>query len=117
MDKWIEEQKSEYYYFMRKQQFKQMYSGTLDVMKFLGDFDANFYNKLLEEIIVHHVDGKPKIDEQLKVLYQKVIELFDRFRIIVYLDEVMRYRDTAKKFTSGNVISVSKGGDEAAKKI
>lgn len=117
MDKWIEEQKSEYNYLMRKQQFKQMYCGTLDVMKFLGDFDANFYNKLLEEIIVYYVDGKPKVDEQLKVLYQKVIELFDRFRIIVYLDEVLRYRDTAKKFTSGNVISVSKGGDEASKKI
>jgi hypothetical protein len=117
IDSWITESKSEYNYFMRKQQFKAKYCGTQDIIKFLGDFDEMFYNKLLEEIIAQGVDGKPKIDEQLKVLYSKVIELFDRFRIIVYLDEVVRYRDTARKFTSGRVISVGREGDEASRRI
>lgn len=117
MDKWVEESKAEYNYNMRKQQFKAQYCGTQDIMSMLGDFDAAFYNRLLEDIISWSVDGVPKVDEQLHVLYTKVLELFDRFRIIVYLDEVTRYRETAKKFMNGKVIQVSKGGDEASKKV
>ncbi len=117
MDKWVEESKADYNYNTRKNQFKMQYCGTQDIMSMLGDFDSSFYNRLLEDIIVWSVDGTPKVDEQLGVLYTKVLELFDRFRIIVYLDEVIRYRDTAKKFTRGKVVQLSKGEDDASKKV
>jgi len=113
MDRWIHEQKSEHNYSMRKTQFKMKYCGERDIFKFLGDFDAAFYDRLLAEIIVWKVDGTPKVDEQLKVLYEKVVELFDRFRIIVYLEEVILYREIAKKFSGGVVVKVSKDAVKA----
>lgn len=115
VDKWIQDSKAEYNYDVKKQQFKRRYCGAENLRRFIGEFDPTFYMRLVVDIITQKIDGVPKIDKELARLYDKVIEEFDKFGAIIYIGDVLKYKDTAKKFSNGKVVKSADGNKFTSK--
>jgi len=114
VDKWVSSAKSDYNYNMRKMRFKTSFCNTSDVIGMLMEFDSEFYEKFLTDVIQYKVDGKPTVDEKLRALYDRVIDLFSRFKCVVTAGEAAKFRDIAKKFVNGRVVRAVEDGDKTA---
>jgi len=101
---YVNNAKSIYNYESRLRDFAKKFADSNDIGHFLGEFDESFYTKLLSAIIENAVSGGA-LGDNVARLYSKTVDVFDRFRALVYPDEVIRYGDVAKKFTSGTVIT------------
>jgi hypothetical protein len=103
IDSYVRESKAEFNYDAKKRLFMAKYCGATDIMGFLSEYTEEFYISLIQETILFYVLG-PKcvsVEENLKVLYGKIIEILDRFKVIIYVSEVKKYKDTAKQFKYG----------------
>jgi hypothetical protein len=43
----------------------------------------------------------PSVDAATRDIYAKIIRLYDKFRCIIYMPDIVKYRDTMKHFTGG----------------
>lgn len=115
LDMWVKESRSEYNYNIRKQNFIQSFSGPAtqdnpELMRpLLWDYTSAFQRKLLKEIIEWEILQGAKITEEMEDLYSAVIDLYHEFGAIIYVGDVITYRDIAKKFTTGHVVKWKKG--------
>ncbi len=75
-----------------------------DTIVFLSEFSAAFQMKFIEDIIVETIMNKmaiPSRNENISEKYTSVLNLMEKLRVIVYVDEVSRYKDTVKQFKYG----------------
>jgi hypothetical protein len=98
IDAFVKESKANVNYTAKKSQFVSQYKDLDDITGFLSDFSAQFQMSFLEEAITYSMLGSKAVpgDPTIYNLYKKVIELLDQFKVIVYLSEVRKYKDTAK---------------------
>lgn len=103
IDQYVRESKAGVNYASKRNQFLERYRGKEDITSFLTDYNADFQISILEEAILAQVLGAKSTDtsDELKALYKKLIELFDRFRVLVRLSEVRKYKDTVKQYKHG----------------
>ncbi len=117
LDMWVKESRAEYNYNIRKQGFIQKFSLYSDTSHhsaklfrpLLWDYTSSFQRKLLKEIIEWEILRGSKITDELRDLYSNVIDLYDEFAAIIYVEDVLTYRDIAKKFTTNYVVRWRKG--------
>lgn len=67
------------------------------------EYDSAFYVLLLKDLIVNLI-----CKETISESYSKVLEFFDKFTAIIYVDDVMRYRGVLKNF-AGKLFKFSNG--------
>lgn len=110
IDAFVKESKADVNYIAKKNKFKEDYKNveTIEQMYgFLSEYNAQFQMSLLEESITYKVLGadgfpeKSRPDDNMGKLYSLVIDLFNRFGIVIYLSEVRKYKDTAKQYKFG----------------
>lgn len=122
LDMWVKESRAEHNYSVRKQNFIQIFTSALNdavrdrrdddvsfMRPLLWDYTSSFQRRLLKEIIEWEINRNVKISEDLADLYSAVIDLYDEFAAIIYVKNVITYKDVAKKFSTGNVIKWKKG--------
>lgn len=111
LDTWIRESKTEYNYNIRKQGFIQAFSGANQkgMRALLWDYTSSFQRKLLKEIIEWEILQAVKITDELRNLYAAVVDLYDEFAAVIYVKDVLTYREVAKKFTTGKIVKWRKG--------
>ena len=65
----------------------------------------------MEDIIDYYVTEQinPKsqieVSKEKEILYDKIIDLFDQFLIIIYVEDLIKYKDTAKKISNTYIIN------------
>ncbi len=95
IDKFMQESRAGVNYLAKKAQFMAEYAGRDDVMNFILDYPAPFQMAFLEDAI--QAGLTPGADE----IYGKIIALLDKFQVIIYMRDVIKYRDTGKQFEHG----------------
>lgn len=109
-------------YVVKKSQFVSFYKNLESVDGFLSDYSTQFQMTFLEEAIVYMILGSKvfvNIDAATVLLYKKVIDLLDKFNVIIYLKEVAKYKDTSKQYKHGlpNLDEKTPMGYAAAKSV
>lgn len=99
IETYVKESKANINYLTKKQQFIE----SANINKFLTDYSAQFQMSFCEEAITYMMLGAKAVPAPNNVykLYESVIELLNKFRVIVYLKEIAKYRDTAKQYKNG----------------
>jgi hypothetical protein len=96
-------------YVRTRGQFVKNHAGG-DIFDFLSDYSAPFQTAFIEEAIIYGILQANKqsvgaqlqsVDAQLQSAYEKIIGLLDKFRIIIYPHEVLKYKDTSKQYKNG----------------
>jgi hypothetical protein len=89
-------------YGARKMRFLKEYADGMDINLFLTEYPASFQISFLEEAILFFI-YKDKISAPGPVieLYKEVVDLLRKFDVIIYLSEVIKYKDTAKQYKVG----------------
>ena len=111
IENYVRDYKSTYNYEIRKKQFIDKYIHIDDISVIFSDYYYNFYFKLLEDIIDYYVTEQinPKsqieVSKEKEILYDKIIDLFDQFLIIIYVEDLIKYKDTAKKISNTYIIN------------
>lgn len=85
---------------------KLFIAATDDINSFLVDYSMQFQMNFIEDAIIESIAVKLN-GTALGAKTADVIDLMDKLRVIVYVDEVSRYKDTVKQFKFG-VPKVSK---------
>lgn len=103
IDAFVRESKANINYIAKKEQFVESYSSRADITPFLVNFSSQFQMTFVEEAITFAMLGEKAIPAAPEVytLYKRVIELLDKFRVIIYMREVSKYKDTAKQYKVG----------------
>jgi hypothetical protein len=104
IDAFVKSSRADINYTAKRAQFVKEYTGRNDIMSFLVEYSANFQMAFAEEAIIFaglSNKDRTKIASNIADLYEKVIELLDKFNVIVYLAEVAKYKDTAKQYKHG----------------
>ena len=83
-------------YESKKRQFLREYSGQDDVKNFLVKYPAQFQIKFTEEAIEAAIKGRKTAE-----VYSRVISLLSDLGVIIYVDELSRYKDMAKHYERG----------------
>lgn len=108
IDEFVNDSKADVNYVAKKNKFKEDYkTNAEDMYSFLTDYSSHFQMLFLEDAIAYHLLGKGALsaegalDDDMIGLYGRVIELFDKFKIVIYLDEVRKYQNIAKQYKFG----------------
>ena len=83
---------------------KNEFVNTTDVVEFISEYSAQFQMSFLEEAIIWSFNGggiSAINTEAIVNKYRTVMELLDKFKVIVYMKEIRKYRDIAKSFKNG----------------
>ncbi len=95
-------------YAAKKAQFIAKYGPLEDITEFILEYPEPFQISFLEEAIQYAVvagssgaEDNQSPEHAVLPLYKKVLALFDKFRVIIYLKEVAKYKDTAKQYKYG----------------
>jgi|SRR3972149_6095889 len=117
IDNYIRNYKSIYNYEIRKKQFidkyqKEQQLGGDKLIQIFLEYHYTFYFKLLEDIIstdiysqIEPKNNKYKLDSKTQDLFDDIIDLFDKFYIIIFIEDLITYRDTAKKINNKLIIN------------
>ncbi|SIP86034.1 Helicase D6/D11 putative [Pacmanvirus A23] len=103
IDNFVKESKANVNYVAKKNVFTSIYKHRDDITGFLSDFSAQFQMSFTEEAIIYSMLGPKAIvaDSSTYQLYEKVLDLLDKFGVIVYMKEIRKYKDTIKQYKSG----------------
>ncbi len=103
IDSFVKASKASSNYTTKRAQFISSFSDKEDISDFLIDYSEQFQMSFVEEAIVTTVLGPLAAGNNTGALklYAKVIELLNKFKVIIYLKEVTKYRDTARQYKYG----------------
>ncbi len=104
IEQFVRESKADVNYLAKKNKFKEEYKGATGerMYEFLSDYSAQFQMSFLEEAVAFGAGANHAgVDEALANLYGSVITLFGEFKILIYLSEIRKYKDTAKQYKFG----------------
>lgn len=99
INKFVKDNKESVNYYVKRDKLLDTINDE-NIIEFLIDYNASFQMKFIEEAISHLIIGDNvfNIPPRLYKLYQMIINLLDKFRVIIYLKEVIKYKDTAKQY-------------------
>lgn len=105
IDKWLAENKVEYNYEVAKKKFINEYLGNdgdaPPLQSMIGRYDPTFYRHLFTDIIV---SSFVETNIEVSKLYKRIINLYSQFNAIVFIKDIIKYKDTAKKFIDGTIV-------------
>lgn len=105
IDLFVKESKANVNYAAKKEYFIAKYGKLDDITQFLIEFSAQFQMSFAEEAITFVMLGpesRPKSESEVVFdLYRKVIRLLDSFKVIIYMQEIIKYKDTARQYKNG----------------
>jgi hypothetical protein len=64
----------------------------------LTEYSASFQRAIIEEIIIDVFNGN---DNYKTGLYKKILELYGKFKVIIYLPDIIKYKDVTKHYKGG----------------
>jgi hypothetical protein len=105
IDDFIQDSRANLHYIAKKKKFIAEYATRDDIVGFLSDFSDRFQMSLLEEAIIWSIEDDESVTNALEnpthTLYVKVIDLFDKFNVLIYVNEVRKYKDITKQYKNG----------------
>jgi hypothetical protein len=96
----VSRNKSDINYSITRATFIEKFTPADDCTMFnmLTEYSASFQRAILEEIIIDVFSG----NESYKAgLYKKILELYNKFKVIIYLPDIIKYKDVTKHYTNG----------------
>lgn len=113
LDRWLADNKIEYNYQVDKQKFIDKYTTKIDgklpdITSMIGEYNVEFYQMLYMDVIRWFMMGvdnsEEEVSDEVGELYKRICQLADKFNGIVYIKDIVKYKDTAKKFVDGDII-------------
>lgn len=94
---YIKHSKTDINFNITRLQFIEKYSSADECAMFnmLTEYSADFQKLLIEEIIKAKMLGETTPNEGL---YQKIITLFNKFKVFIYLTDIIKYKDVVKHY-------------------
>lgn len=125
LDRWLEENKNEYNYAVERKMFIEKFGSddSPDISNTIGAYTVTFYQHLFADIISVAITGKDTTgdepDLQTRELFKSMLRCYDDFGAIIYIRDIVRYKDTAKKFVSadGTIITQDSTGKYVSKDL
>jgi hypothetical protein len=96
VDNFVKESRAGANYNAKKQYLLEKYSADVNVYDFLSEFSAQFQMNFTEESIMNEI-----VNPNESSVYNKIIDLLDKFGVIIYMKELRKYKDLAKQFKNG----------------
>jgi len=79
---------------------KYIHADECTMFTLLTEYSADFQQAILQEIITAP-------EPALADLYKKIIHLYDKFKVLIYVSDIERYKDVVKHFKNGTLPTVS----------
>ena len=99
IDKYVQSSRESINYMAKRDEFVRRYVGRTDIGEFLVGFSSRFQILFVEEAIIA-AGGKDEVNER-SVLYGRVLDLMRKFKVLVTVGEVTKYKDVAKHYKNG----------------
>jgi len=92
----VKESKAGINYTIAKNSFiTNVQDGKINVCDFLFDFSTQFQMSFIEEAIMN------KMQKKSNEIYDKVLNIMADFNVIIFYDEIKKYKDMTKQFSNG----------------
>jgi hypothetical protein len=111
INKYVKDSYEVHNFQIRRAKFIEKYTDSTNYVAMMSDYDDVFQRAMIEESIVSLLAGGGTI------MHKRIIELYNRFGIILYADEVKRYKDTVKLYSEGVPSSRGAIGYESNKSV
>jgi hypothetical protein len=108
IEQWLKETKSSYNFEVYKNILMEKFENNMDLINMFDGYNIDFHVNLLTEIIKwmfkNHQDFNKLIrsKDKIAVFYKGIIEIYDNFTMLIYNNEVLKYKDISNKLTDVN---------------
>jgi len=107
IDSWLESSKEEYNYEVLKNSIcdryglvDDLFELTIMIIEQSEEFNTRFLMDIIVELFEHDNPANKTADNELIKFYRNIIKVYEQFRAIIYIYDVLKYKDVARKITS-----------------
>lgn len=115
IEEYMEGMKNQFTYDMQYSVFAKKYfkeKSPLPQIDIIGDYSPEFFHNLLTDIISTEINltssGEIKEFHKTKKgkVYGEILSIFDKFKSIIYLADIVSYDDVVKKITDTRIVQI-----------